>query len=189
MTRLAETDTQGDRQRKNCVSCFEEIDARARRCRYCGGLQTRLQRWVMSSRWPARILALVVLIMAGSAAVFASRLFRTGNEFTDYKDPIRVLSSEMHTAQVDDASVVWVVGTLRNTSDVPWREVRIEVQFLDGAGRMVDVARGSDSLWAGPIGPGQDAGYKLKIARDFPEDRYVSHKVFVRYADDADSWP
>ena len=170
--------------RKTCNVCYSEIDARARTCPHCGHPQTRLAGWLARHpSFPSALPVLFVVVVMLLFGFLVRRLFDHGADFRPHRDQIRVISSEVFFEQGDDGPIVYVVGKLKNEGDVPWGDFRLEVQFLDSSGKLFDIAR--DLADDAPVLPHDEMGSKMKARRDFPEDRYASHQVFVRFARDA----
>ncbi|MDY7011504.1 MAG: hypothetical protein SVV80_12250 [Planctomycetota bacterium] len=113
--------------------------------------------------------------------------FGRGKDFAPYCQQVRIVSSAMHFEETEDGPVVWVVGKIRNDSEIEWREIQFEVQFMNEAGELIDVERRVQSFHEPRVLPGSESGFKVKANRDFSRDNYASQKVFIRYAKDARS--
>ena len=80
-----------------------------------------------------------------------------------------------------------VVGTLTNTSDVGWKDVGVEAQFFDKAGKLIDAIPTVDyrGLTVLPHGV---AAFKIETKAATTESNYATLKVSVRSAKDVDAW-
>ena len=106
-------------------------------------------------------------------------------DFSHYRGQVLVVSSEMLFGEDEGGRIVSVVGTVRNNTQVAWEDVQVEVQFFDGVGRLIDA--GLDDSLGGAVLPGSENAFKVVVVPNIPSDRYASHKVFIRYAEEADN--
>jgi hypothetical protein len=163
--------------------CLQEIDRRARACPHCGHWQ-----W----RWQVQALLFVVVpcvALVGYAAWLERRSDRhDGIEQTvAYRGQIAVLQSEMFKGTSADGDVVFVVGKLRNESDVEWEDVEIEAEFLDPQGRLIDVE--VEERYFEHLVPHGEMAFKVRLIADRPVEEYADHKVFVGRAEDSRRTP
>jgi hypothetical protein len=100
-----------------------------------------------------------------------------------YAGEIEVTKSEMFFGESKDGPTVFVVGLLRNRSDVPWRKVGMGVRFLDAEGKLIDAAVKADYLRC--ILPRGETAFKVRTLADLPKERYASYEVVVHSAEDA----
>ncbi len=174
-------------QTKTCRICYEEIDRRAKACRYCSSPQAGLASWLV--RHSSIISSIPLLVIIATVIMMGILLprFGRGEDFAPYRQQVRVVSSAMHFEETEDGPVVWVVGKIRNDSEIDWREIQFEVQFMNEAGELIDVERRVQSFHESRVLPRSEAGFKIKAAREFSKEKYASQKVFIRYAKDAGS--
>lgn len=175
-----------DREWKTCPICYEDIDARAGACRYCGHPQSKLATWIL--RWASLFAALLLIfpvVIVGFLVWSGHALHDRGEDFNPYRDQVKVVSSEMGFEDTEHGPVVYVLGKVTNDSSIPWEGIEIEVQFMDRSGKMIDTTREHLDVHASTVLPGDESGFEVRDRRDFAEERYASHKVFVRFAKDA----
>ena len=168
-----------ERQTKPCRMCCEEIDIRARACPQCGQLQRSVQLWIFI---PMALLIAATFV----GAEMMSRRFRVAMhdpEALPYSGQIRVTESRMLKGTSADGDTVFVVGRLRNESDVEWEQIEMEVEFLDPEGQLIDVE--VERHYLAHILPRGEMAFKLRTVADRPVEQYADYKVFVRWADDA----
>jgi hypothetical protein len=93
----------------------------------------------------------------------------------------------MDFGQTSKEETVAVVGTIRNDSPIVWKDVQVEVQYLDAAKKVLDVRSG----WAATsaIPPHDSAAFKVSQTREFPKEKYSSYTVRVLWARDGRAWP
>jgi hypothetical protein len=75
---------------------------------------------------------------------------------------------------------IGVTGMLKNESDGPLGRIHVEVQFMDAAGRLVDVIAGGTAV--DRLEPGGQGAFRAWDHAYLPEELYASHAVFVRWA-------
>jgi hypothetical protein len=175
-----------ERQTKVCKVCYEQIDARAKKCPFCRQYQ---EPFVFFTLHPALVMWLFVLPLVALYAfmgLWLYRSFSTGEDFARHEGELRVISSNMAWAEDESAPAIWVVGELENSGNVPWTDIQIEVQFTDRAGRLVDKDTKPDR---GTVPPHRRAPFMVATIPGLPRDNYAACKVYVRWAKDArKSW-
>jgi hypothetical protein len=72
-----------------------------------------------------------------------------------------------------------VLGTVRNGSAVPWKDVVSQVEFFDAAGTRIDTDQKREYTLTVPV--------KVSIRREFPKEEYAKHSVRIVAAKDARS--
>lgn len=168
---------------KVCRMCYKEIDSRARICPHCRRWQSILWKLL----WVAGLVMLAVPVCAlllGGLGLY--RIYDEGERFSDYLDPIAVVSSEFKFGERKDRATVAVVGKVKNNSDIAWKNIQFEVQFFNREGKMVDTEhKGSFSM---VLLPDRVNSFKVSFAREFPVSEYASHAVRVTYARDESGW-
>ncbi|NLW50411.1 MAG: DUF3426 domain-containing protein [Candidatus Brocadiaceae bacterium] len=154
--------------------CFREIDRRARACPHCGHMQVR---------WLWQIVPPFLLIAAGFMVYgewLSARLRPDGcaEDAVPYTGQITVTQSEMFKG----SDVVYVVGKLRNESDVEWEKIGIEAQFFDPQGRLIDAEVKRHYLER--LLPHGEMAFKVRTVPDRPVEEYADYGVLVGYAQD-----
>jgi hypothetical protein len=129
----------------------------------------------------------IIFVLFAGFLLFVRGLFGPGQDFEKYRGQIVVLNSEQHFSQATNGNIISVIGELRNESLLGWKDVQLEAQFYDRAGRLIDVR--SESKYTEVLGPGQTQAFRLRGPADKPGSAYASHKVFVRSARDAKAFP
>jgi len=122
-----------------------------------------------------------------SAAAWMGQIFGPGRDFEPFREQIVVENSTMHFGQVTNGNFISAIGVLRNSSPYSWKEIQLEAQYYDNAGRLIDTR--SESRFGDTLPSGGTNAFRIRGPADKPESAYVSHKVFVRSAKDARKWP
>lgn len=115
--------------------------------------------------------------------IFFTTFFDTGENYESYKDQIIITDSQLAFGDTKSGATVAVMGTIKNTSPVPWKEILFHVDFLDAAGKRADVGQREDYRFRLP--PNGACSFKVSFQREFPETNYVKHTVRVVSAKDA----
>ncbi|MHC4253010.1 MAG: hypothetical protein ACYS9X_28155 [Planctomycetota bacterium] len=170
---------------KTCSSGPTGIDPRAKVCPHCGQLQHGKLR---ANALPIAILAIGAAGMVVIVALY-SRLTRPAEEFSADRAALRVGESEIRFGkrQCPDHGheTVAVLGVLHNDSDIPWKRVVLEIAFYDEEKGLVDATQ--DDKYGLHVPARSTATFKVSRDREFPKERYASHKVRVLSAKDARS--
>jgi hypothetical protein len=110
-------------------------------------------------------------------------MFDQGEEYQNYEDQLSITDSEIAFGETKSSATVAVIGTIRNSSPVPWKEIQFHVDFFDAKGKRADVGQKEyDSLY---VAAKATSSFKVSFRREFPETNYVSHNVRVVAAKDA----
>ena len=163
---------------KQCKMCLQEIDRRAQACPHCGHWQWRWQRQVI----------VPVLIVGATLFVYGEWLERRMDpenrldRAVAYRGQIVVTQSEMLKGTSAEGDVVFIVGKLRNESDVEWEDVGVEADFFDAQGRLIDVE--VEKHYLEYLVPHGEMAFKVRVIADRPVEEYADHKVFVGHAQD-----
>jgi ribosomal protein L40E len=165
--------------KKTCRMCWMDIPKEARKCPYCHHFQNRLS---MILYHPAFAVLFACLPMAAMLIVFAT-IFDRGENYEGYKDQIVIQDSQIVFGDTKSAATVAVLGMIKNTSPVPWKEIQFHADFLDAEGRRADVGEKEEySLY---LPPSATSSFKVSFRREFPETNYVKHTIRVVAAKDA----
>ena len=128
-----------------------------------------------------------VVVMA-CLGLFFDRTFGPKQEFATYRDEITVVGSEYGCRISGSNLYVTVVGTLTNASKVGWKEIGVEAQFMDKAGKLIDVIPASaDGFRDVVLLPHGIAAFKIEGRAARAESDYGKYTVSVRWAKDVDA--
>jgi hypothetical protein len=176
-------------QTKVCPHCAETIKAAAKVCPHCRYCQ---KKFSLHNPKVGMILSLIVCIALLSCyGVFLDSMLGPKEEFATFRNEITVVNSQLSkrvSTSSCDSNVVYVtvVGTLTNHSDIAWKDVGVEAQFLDKSGSQLDArAVNADGYQAVTILPHGETAFKIEGKADRPESDYGTYKVTVRWAKDA----
>ena len=167
-----------DLAQKTCKMCCMEIPKDARKCPHCHHFQNRLS---MIMFHPAFAVLGACIPLAGMLFVFHT-IFDQGENYQHYKDQIEITDSEIALGDTKSGATVAVIGTIRNKSPVPWKEIQFHAEFLDAQGKRTDVGEREDYNFRMPAG--ETSSFKVSFRREFPETNYVKHTVRVVAAKD-----
>src|SRR5438270_9755108 len=163
---------------KVCKMCCMEIPRQARKCPHCQHFQ---DRWSMIKFHPAFAISFACLPTAALLFGFAS-IFDRGEDYETYKDQIHITDSRIAFGDTKSGETVAVIGTITNASRVSWKEIQFHVDFLDAAGKRVDVGEREDYYFR--LSAGESSSFKVSFRREFPETNYVKPVVRIVGAED-----
>jgi len=159
--------------------CCMEIPKEARKCPYCQHFQNR---WTMFIYHPAFAMLVAFIPLAG-ILITLGKMFDTGEDYVTYKDQIAITESQLVFGETKSSATVDVIGTIKNTSPIAWKEIEFHVDFFDATGKRMDVGEKENSFFYLPA-KGTSA-FKVTFTREFPETNYVKQTVSVVKAKDA----
>ena len=131
---------------------------------------------------PAFAVLFACLPMAGLLFIFAT-VFDTGENYESYQGQIAITDSQLALGDTKSGATIAVLGTIKNTSPVPWKEIQFHVDFFDAQGRRTDVGERGDYSFR--LAANGTSSFKVSFRREFPETNYVTHAVRVVAAKDA----
>ena len=166
---------------KTCPLCCEPVRPMARKCPHC---QHYLNKWVLAAYHPLIATSPILVLFAGSIFWLASVLHR-GEDFASYRSQIHVTDTQMKFGETSKEATVAVVGNIQNDSSIPWKDVRLEVQFFDSTNKPMD----AKTAYTTDIPAHDHAAFKFSQRREFPQEEYHSFVVRALIARDARSFP
>jgi hypothetical protein len=131
---------------------------------------------------PAMVALFAVLPIAAVLIIFVN-VFDQGENYEDYKGQIIVTESQLAFGDTKSSATVVVMGTIKNTSSVPWKDVQFHVDFFDASEKRADVGEKEDYSFHLPAN--ETSSFKVSFRREFPEENYIKHNVRVVTAKDA----
>jgi hypothetical protein len=113
--------------------------------------------------------------------------FEPKTDFAIHRNEISVVNSQFSHRM--NESNLWntVVGTLTNNGDIGWKDVEVEAQFFDKSGKIIDAITVRDEYSGIIILPHGEAAFKIEGKAARPAIDYVTNKLYVRWAKDANS--
>lgn len=166
---------------KVCPLCAETIKAAAKVCPHCRKIQTR---WFFINEYD--LTAVLSVIFFVGAVFVAFKAFGEGRSFASSRDKVTVLSSQLSIDANHDYTNVVVSGIMTNASDYAWNLGRVEVQFLDAAGKVIDA---DASSIGSTVLSHSDHSFRLTLYSRNTIPNHASYKVLVRSASDPGFWP
>jgi len=171
---------------KTCKMCGMGIPIAAKKCPYCH----HWQRW-LSLNNPLLMALLVFLPLVTLYAVLMQTMlfnrFREWERFSQYADQVRIVESRMEFGEDPCGPAVIVVGRVKNSSQVDWKDVRFQAEFFNPKGDMFDA--GQQEAFTFRLPAEQETAFKVSFRRQFPEKEYANHKVTIVSAVDSRRWP
>jgi hypothetical protein len=156
-----------------------EIPKDARKCPFCQHFQNRA---VMFLYHPAfAVLAASIPIM--SMLIFSSMLFDRGENYETYKNQIVITDNQLAFGETKSGKTVDVIGTIKNTSPISWKDIQFHVDFLDATGKRIDV--GAKEQYSFFLPANGTSSFKVSFPMEFPETNYAKTVVNVSTAKDA----
>lgn len=168
-----------DLAQKTCKMCCMDIPKDARKCPHCHHFQNRVSMIMFHPGFAVLFAGIPLAVML----VVFSTIFDQGENYQRYKDQIQIADSEIALGDTKSSATVAVIGTIKNTSPVPWKEIRFHADFFDTQGKRVDVGEREDSNFY--LLANGTSSFKVSFRREFPETNYVKHTVRVVTAKDA----
>jgi hypothetical protein len=156
-----------------------EIPIKSRKCPYCHHFQNRMVLFL----WHPAFAALFVMIPFVIMMIFLLSLMDRGQNFASYSRQMIVLNSQIAFGERKSGPTVAVIGSVKNMSTVPWKDVYFHVDFFDSAGKLTDSEAVERYEYYLPAN--ETASFELSFTREFPETNYAKAVVHVVGAKDA----
>ncbi len=164
--------------KKICKMCRMEIPKDARKCPYCQHFQNRASMVMFHPAFGVIFACLPMIALL----VFFSIMFDRGEDYQNYKGQITISDSQLVFGDTKSGATVGVIGTVKNNSTIPWKEIRFHIDFFDAAGKRVDVRQDEQYTYCLPSH--DSLSFKVSFRREFPETSYVRHEIRVVSAKD-----
>lgn len=113
-----------------------------------------------------------------------SKMFDRGEEYQKYSGQIEITESQIRFGETRGGPSVSVIGTIKNTSPIPWKDIRFQVEFENAEGKRVDTGQKEEG-YGYQVPSGEVLSFKVSFRREFPETNYVAHTIRVVSAKDA----
>ena len=126
-----------DQNVKVCPLCAEPIKAAAKVCPFCCGAQTRLAYWLPYLGLGFSVLILLAFVGLACFWLFPDAFRSEGRSFAPYRAQLVVGRTSLERDQRKPE--FWLSGYITNTGNYPWRVRELEVRFIEGEGKLVDV--------------------------------------------------
>ena len=163
---------------KRCKMCCKEIDRKARKCPYCHHWQNKISLIIYHPAFMVLPLMLMMLFLFYSF----SGLFVQGENFAPYKSKINVINSELKFGEIKGKPTVVTIGKIENKSQISWKDIQFELNFFDEDKKLIDGDQKRDYFFVIPANA--TSTFKVSLLREFPIEKYKSHKVKVLTAKD-----
>ena len=111
-----------------------------------------------------------------------SYIFDMGENYETYKNQILISDSQIVFGDTKSGATVAVIGTIKNSSKVSWKEIQFHVDFFDAAGRRADVGEKDDYSFRLPAS--ETSSFKVSFRKEFPNTDYVKAVVHIVGAKD-----
>jgi hypothetical protein len=172
-----------DLAKKTCKMCCMEIPKEARKCPFCEHFQNRLSLVMYHPAFAVLFACLPLGAMLMFFATTSERIFDTGENYEAYKNQIVITDSQVAFGDTKSGPTVAVLGTIKNTSPVSWKEIQFHADFFDAQGKRTDVGEREEYGFRLPANG--TSSFKVSFRREFPETNYAKHDVRVVAAKDA----
>lgn len=164
---------------KECPSCCEQINAKAKKCPRCQAWQSKWRFDQSNLKHQFIFIALLLIVMGALYTGFIGNILSPGN-FNDSKALINVTNSSFNYSIEDCGARISVIGTIANNSDKTWKDVYFEVQFFNDKNELIDTI--SENEYDLVLLPKDKTTFKIKGAADKEEAAYDHHEIIIKTA-------
>lgn len=113
-----------------CPTCGAEISNKAPACPACGAPMKKSRRGLFIA------FGIIILLVLGGLVVVAKK--KGGGGLLGPKKDLEVVKFEMQ--RMKDTSLVYVIGTVKNNSEVQHQSVRVDFNLFDKKGKQIGQA-------------------------------------------------
>jgi len=171
-----------ERATKVCRICYEPIDARAWRCPHC--LQWQSKGAILRHSQALSVFIFAVLFIAGwvFAVSLLEQTLRGPTDYVVYEGQLQVSDSRMLFGESPKGPVVFVVGMIKNTCGVEWKNIEVQARLKDSEGKLIDVK--TEVTYSRRVMPHGEMAFKAEGPVELPKERYAGYEVSVVSAED-----
>jgi hypothetical protein len=157
---------------KACRICREPIAADAKRCAKCQAWQSR---WAAfwnggSTQSFAQQIVWITIMIVVMFATWRYFMFPQGAEFQAHRQDVVFAGHNLTFGNEKDREYFAVVGTIKNNSDIAWRDIYVEARFLDAKSELIDAY--SSNLRDVIVQPKSEAAFRLTGYTSRPSKEY-----------------
>jgi hypothetical protein len=156
----------------------------AKKCPHCQHWQYKGSQIILHPAFSITLLMILWLGVYGFMGKMWQTSFSQGEPFSKYQTLLVIDEAKMAfgTNQCEHNSpTVAILGTIRNDSNISWKDIRLEGQFLDKDGKMIDTAQREHSVM---VTASNKSAFKISFKREFEQEKYVNFKVRILSAKD-----
>jgi len=135
-----EMDTHVDKKR--CRMCCMQIPAEAKKCPYCQHWQNTLSCIRFHPAFAVVLVTVPLLLVYLFTGHILNRISPESADFREYANQISISDSKIRFGERKSKPVVFILGKVRNKSDIDWDEAHFQVEFFDPKGNLVDAGQG-----------------------------------------------
>jgi len=161
---------------KTCRTCRSEIDQRARVCPHC--------RYPQGAWAFARYGLIATFLLVAVALTWWSKRSLMAvvdpPKYSAYLGSLKVTKSEVVYDKTGARPVITTFGTIENQSDVPWKDLYIQVRYFDATGHMVDAQ--AEEAYRSFVPPHGEGVFRFQMQASRGRDDYRKHEVIIHHA-------
>ncbi|OGV33769.1 MAG: hypothetical protein A2020_11625 [Lentisphaerae bacterium GWF2_45_14] len=171
--------------KKTCKMCYMEIPEKAKKCPYCHQWQNKFS---MICFHPLFAMLFFIIPYCILAPLFFESIFYEGEPFSEHKEALKIIDAVMNFGELAGCQqkgkypTVAIIGKIKNTGDIYWKDVVIEAQIFNKDGKLIDTKQQEQYKFV-VLANGESA-FKLSFATEFPKEEYNHFKIFIRSAKD-----
>ena len=174
-------------QTKVCPMCAETIKAAAKVCPHCRHVQVKWS--FFNPNITSALVGIFWLVSIVGIGVFVNKIIGR-QDFERYQTQFYILESTVSQRIASNGVYVVITGVLTNGSNYPWKSIGLEGQLFDREGKLIDVVVAPSDYYSGVVAASHAiAAFNIESRTSHSLTDYANHKVFVRWAKDATSWP
>ena len=164
-----------------CPLCAEPIRAAAKVCPFCRAPQTRRAHWRSYLGLVFSVILLLVSVGLACIWLFPEAFRSEGRSFTPYRAQLVIARTSLERDQRKPE--FWLSGYITNTGNYPWRVQDLEVRFMEGESRLMDV-RHPEISEKFVVQPHQEQAFQVGLGRLVFTNSGIVLKVRVHAATD-----
>jgi hypothetical protein len=169
-----------------CPFCDETIRAAARVCPHCRQpLSFQTIRHPVTGMLVLALPMMAIFIAAG--VLIASKFDSMVNPrpyFDEQPQSLKLTQSHMNWVHLTNGEWIYLVGTITNQSEVPWKNIELNYRFFDASGVLIDAGSTDAGCY---VLPKDEAAFRIQIRTRQPTNEYRSFKLSISSARSARS--
>lgn len=163
--------------------CCSEVAEKARKCPHCHHFQNRTVMILYHPAFAATMVLVPFLTAFFLMLLSFEKLFDQGRDFQVYRNQVTITESNLAFGDTKSGETVAVLGMMKNSGPVGWKDVLLQVEFFNQQGKRIDTEQRREFPF--DIPPNETVPFKVSVRREFSKESYAKHAIRIISAKDS----
>jgi hypothetical protein len=162
---------------KECIMCFNDIDARAKKCPVCRSVQNNYSNLESNSK----LMGVIAVLFISFLGYMAYEVFISLDLEQESLKEINILTTDISTKKEGETLYVACIGTIDNPTKYTFTNAKFEVNFISETGDLVDTFPVEDNKIF--IAANKQSNFRVRGVAQKSQNNYKFCKVNI-----VDAW-